>query len=140
MLWKDEYRPVVRYDVRIPPVQGTLLSGAPTLVRGGVLIGAFDARSSEVGVWQRLIGGQPPTAFIGVSAEDATAVTPPSGRASTLVIVNDLAWRTIAVADRPERAFALVFSGERAQMLVVGAPTEDVWEEFEQRLRASGIL
>jgi hypothetical protein len=69
------------------------------------------------------------------SSQPLEAVLPPSVFARTTVSEPVADWRNLIHPDRPERSFAVLENGSTIEMLVVGPPTEDVWEEFENRLK-----
>ena len=134
MLWREAYRPRL--------IEDALLPGAPST---GIVLGGFDLRAqAELGIWWRLLE----TASLLTAArlvlilpeedEIVTKVLPRSWAANLSVVRNGgEAWRALIQPDRPERSFAAITRGGMAPLVVVGPPTEDVWERFEALARGS---
>lgn len=132
MRWRDAYQPIVAHDITCPtltPPENSRLAW----------LGGFDLRCiSELGVWLRLFedaGYQPGIRLFLDASQPLEAVLPPSVFARTMVSGPIADWRQLIQPDRPERSFAVLGDGSTIEMLVVGPPTEDVWEEFENRLK-----
>lgn len=136
MLWRPSYHPILRAGVALPEVQIRTLNG--TLLRPEkVFVGGFDLLSlGEIEIWRRLMGEAFPSLVVPVGlaidgSQEATleAATARSRHASTGVIDDAEALREEIKPDRPERSFAWADG-----LLVIGAPTEEVWDEFQQVL------
>jgi hypothetical protein len=110
----------------VPPLRAQSLDGSS--FEGHVFIGAFAAGAREVGIWQRLIGPDADIVYFDTPEEAIRAVTPRSreGKAYVADPAVSAAWRELVQPDRMDRAFAMA-----GNHLVVGAPTEEVWETFE---------
>ncbi len=132
MRWRDAYEPIVAHDIPRPAL-------IPDDISRSAWLGGFDLRCiSELGVWLRLFedaGYQPNIRFFLDSSQPLDTVLPPSVFARTTVSEPVADWRNLIQPDRPERSFAVLGNGTTIEMLVVGPPTEDVWEEFENRLK-----
>ena len=132
MLWREPYRPRVEIDIVVPELTGN----------ASVILGAFDLRAQrELGVWQRLLHEADLTKEYRlllisspdapISRGDAESAFPPSLHSRVdLVADRGRAWRSLVAPDCPERAFAAILAGRLARVLVVGSPTEEVWESF----------
>lgn len=127
MLWRTSYEPRVLRDAEAPSGEGLLL-------------GAFDVRAqSEIGVWTRLFDEAGLDYRIRLFRDEWTekerrtvdAVFPPSVRAR-IELATERGWAETVAPDRPERTFAALIQEGRAKMLVIGPPTEEVWEEFSR--------
>lgn len=147
MLWKPAYETRVLRSVPLPRLVGRTLDsqdGAGPVE--GVMLGAFGPfASAELGVWRRLLNdafpARPiPTVLVRALWSErerrtiATA-TPPKDQAWTL-LANDPenAWSALVAPDRAERAFAAVVRDGMAELLMVGMPTEEAWDEFVAEL------
>jgi hypothetical protein len=82
----------------------------------------------EVRIWLGLIGPSARVVYFVDAAKraDIEAVTPPSRRNLTFLADDPHQWRALIEPDRVDRAFAVA-----GNLLVIGAPTEEVWERFE---------
>ena len=75
-------------------------------------------------------------AFTGVVSptdvlETLKQITPRSRWAQTVVIVDpEGLWQTLVHPEDDDHAFALIQNEERAELIMVGPPTEDAWERF----------
>jgi hypothetical protein len=119
--------------------------GAP---RAQVWIGGFGFRAvSDQGVWWRLMRSEfssDPNIFrVFIESRwserkrrEALAIIPPSEKVSTLLVSDDVNWRAIVMPDKPERGFAAMIADKEIKRLVVGPPTEEVWEDFINLWRA----
>lgn len=132
MLWRPAYKPRVLRGTSLPsPVEGPF-------------VGAFDLRAqSELGIWLRLFDEAEISAPILLTQPEWTAaqrrmgsaVFPPS-RQGQVVWNEDPSghWADLVQPDRPERSFAGIGVDGTASIFVIGPPTEEVWEEFLERL------
>lgn len=141
MLWRTPYQTPRAENVTLPGLSGRYVSGESWVALDDfVLVGAFDLRGlSEIGIWTRLLD----EAGIGVVVAffDAEwspqqrvvleASIPYSQQGHTLM-ANDPRgeWLDLISPDKPERAFAAVVRGHAASVLMLGAPTEDAWDDF----------
>lgn len=135
MLWRESYRPRV--------FEGQAL---PDGVGDGILIGAFDLLAQrEIGIWLRLIAEAFPALRPDVllisptwSAKQrkvAAATFPPSLLGSLRFLEDpEEQWRAAIQPDRPERSFAAIVREGVADLLMVGVPTEEAWDDFRDRL------
>jgi hypothetical protein len=146
MLWREPYAPRVLEGVEVPFLDAMpLYPGAPLPGRDFALIGGFSGWAiGEMGTWTRLfLDGNLPAfvAFIDQiwspqAVQDLGNSIASSAHRTTLVVSDSQdQWRTLIQPDKPERAFAAIIRDSVAEMLVIGPPTEDVWEEFARRLR-----
>jgi hypothetical protein len=136
MLWREPYRPQVLEEVSLP--------SSPASSR--IILGAFDLRAQrEIGVWLRLLteaglAGATQIVLFGPASmfAAAEAVFPPSLH-NQMVHVEDLEgdWRRLLKPENSERSFAMVLDGALAKILVIGTPTEEVWDEFQDCVRQS---
>lgn len=131
MLWRQPYQPRVLEAVRV--------EGLPD----GILVGVFDPLGqAELGVWLRLFESagqdrQVKILAIGMpSPRKFEAILPPSRHSQVVWRDEGGLAQTLAI-DKPERSFAAIVTGGIADLLVVGLPTEEVWERFEQALTPS---
>ncbi len=135
MLWRPGYQPIVKRNVPVPTLNAQALDGT-TRETPSILVGGFSEHSlMEQDTWRRLAEDADLTAHLlqvvfGRSAEFLATLVPPSRRARTAVSAEGAAWAAIVEPDRPTRAFAALILDGVAEILVVGPPTEDVWEEF----------
>jgi hypothetical protein len=109
-----------------------------------VLVGGFDLRAqAEFGIWWRLLesAGLADRSVIYLFSAEwtdkdlrlARAVLPRSLHDRLRLVADEAgAWRDLIEPDRPERSFAAIVRGPEAELLVIGPPTEDVWERFER--------
>jgi len=136
VLWRTPYKPRVLERSSVP--------GLPD----GICLGIFDARAqSELGIWLRLFesaGIDRSTHIVAVGLKDrrkVETVLPPSRHGQLLLLADEE--KTISNLinpDRPERSFAAIVRHGFAPLLVVGAPTEEVWERFEAEARIADSL
>jgi hypothetical protein len=151
LLGKEPYRPRVALDVDLPPIVGMPLSAVDSREISGnaVVIGAFGLEAGrEIGIWQRLLDSQPKLASLSItllvkqawSARDirlARDSLAPSRHDSTWAASDpERRWVAVVGPDRPERAFAAVVRGAHAHLLMVGAPTEEGWDMFQEHAEA----
>lgn len=118
------YAPRVLEGAACPTPEARSLTGQP--FEGTMFVGAFTPAAIEVGIWVRLIGPDCPVIYFGVDEAAARQVAPPSRYPNTFVASRDDFFRDLVRPDRPERAFAVA-----GTLIVIGAPTEEVWERFE---------
>lgn len=132
MLWRSAYVPRILRSVPLP-------NGSD---QPRVCVGGFDLKAlGEIGIWQRLLDGTDAANRyrIQLFGDGATfpprlvrAVIPPSQRDRfEIVEAATREWKELVAPDRPERSFAAVIREGKADLLVIGAPTEEVWDEFQ---------
>lgn len=137
MLWRPGYQPRVSMGVESPPLKIHLLDGSKA-EGASILIGGFAPTSLlEQEVWRRLVesAGLAEEALqvvFGAEASSLIPLVPRSRLARTGTCPETRAWEALVQPDHPGRSFALT-----GPMLVVGPPTEEVWEEFEAIARRS---
>lgn len=147
MLWKPTYETRILHEIPLPRLVGRTLDGqdgaAPV---EGAMLGAFGPfASAELGVWRRLLEEaypqrRVPTVLIRANWAErerrslATA-TPPGLHAWTL-LANDAegSWTAAVGPDRAERAFGAVVRNGVATVLMVGLPTEEAWDMFQETI------
>lgn len=133
MLWRESYRPNVRYNVPLPGLAD------------GIVVGVFDVHGlREQGVWLRLLesAGADHTARLLFAIDspsprqkrDITSLLPPSRHPQIEWLEDGEALKAVIAPDHRERAFAAIIREGIAVQLVVGPPTEEVWERFESAL------
>ena len=147
MLWKPTYETRVLRGVTLHRLEGRTLDGqdgaAPV---EGAMLGAFGPfATAELGVWRRLIeeaypAKRVPTVLVRAvwserERRTLAVATAPSLHPWTL-LANDPsgAWSGAIGPDRAERAFGAVVRGGVAELVMVGLPTEDAWDEFRRVL------
>lgn len=142
MIWREAYRPVVHKDFSAPsPLKARSLVGAPVSDEEiQVLAGAVGLNAvPQLGVWQRLfaedaqgIAGRFQGTFIKKGQEEyLEASVPRSLHAETLLLEPDELWGRAL----QNEADAQTFCWCRApKLLVIGLPTEEVWEEILESL------
>jgi hypothetical protein len=124
MLWRTPYEPRIIPSAELPVEPGI----------GSVYVGAFDLRAvGEMGVWTRLFEDADLDYRILLVQKQwspqsralAKKVFRPSQ--GDLLIFSEQweAWNLVVQPDRAERSF-----GVNGQLLVVGPPTEEVWDLF----------
>lgn len=130
LLWRSAYEPRVLEGVSVP-------------AEDGVLLGAFDFRAqAELGIWWRLLESAGlisqtririfSSSWQAADQKTLEAVFPRSWQAQIELVTDDQFWTQLIQPDRPERAFAARIKGGMAEMLVIGTPTEEVWERFSR--------
>ncbi len=145
MLWREPYTPRLLSDIAVPPLSMMpLYPGADSPGPKYALIAGFSLWAiGEMGIWHRLFldgGFQSATAFIDQdwspkAIQELGDSVPSSSHRNNYVISDpDALWRQLIEPDKPERSFAAIIRDEVAERVVVGPPTEDVWEEFARRL------
>ncbi|CAN5463008.1 hypothetical protein BH11ARM2_BH11ARM2_18110 [soil metagenome] len=114
----EAYQPRVDRDVSVPPLPD------------GVYLGGFSPLAqSELGVWRRLFQSEGWGFSLLLFGAGWEAVLPASLLGLRFEGASEPLWLGRISPDRPERSFAVVVRGGRARILVVGPPTEEVWEE-----------
>lgn len=118
MLWRERYDPVVIRDpsLRLEIKGPCFVLGCPS-----------DADLGDLALWLRLREGEglPSDELILCFPNDnvessARAFLPPSQLARTSVL---------KIEKWPERTFCALLDHDKSLLMVVGPPTEDVWEE-----------
>jgi len=134
VLWRSAYQPRV--------LESRKLDGLPE----GIVVGVFDPLGqAELGVWLRLFesaGWDRDVSILAIGMPGRRkfeSVLPPS-RHSQIVWLDESGLRQTLEIDKPERSFAAVIVNGVADLLVVGVPTEEVWERFEQALVTSSLV
>lgn len=134
MLWRRTYEPRVAEGVALPD----------STISTSILLGAFDARGqAELGIWLRLLESASLDRHVSLAfirpawtPKDrrlVEAIIPPSRRTQIAWVEDpEGKWAAVIQPDRPERCFAALLSDGVADMLIVGPPTEDVWERFSE--------
>jgi len=128
VLWRQTYEPRILESIE--------LAGVPD----GILLGAFDPKGqAELGVWLRLFesAGQDHRVkilAIGMPNRKIFESVLSPRRQSQIVWLDHGELAQILAIDKPERSFAAIVANGVADLLVVGLPTEDVWERFERSL------
>jgi hypothetical protein len=146
VLWRPGYQPRVTTLSQKPTLRIRLLDGSEA-VDAPVLIGGFAPTSLlEQEVWRRLVESANLAqdciqAVFGAEPSSLVPLVPRSRWGRTGACADTSEWEALVQPDHPGRSFAV--SGP---MMVVGPPTEEVWEEFEAiarrsaaRSRAEGI-
>lgn len=134
MLWRVPYEPLVKRDVPFRELTGVNLQGLPG--RSGearIILGASSSMAFlQLETWRRLL------LSAGLKPDQEWGLFPDS-------MENRESLRAIVIPDRydvvfldadmemdPDRPiFAALLQGQRAEQLVLGPPTEEVWEAFE---------
>jgi hypothetical protein len=136
------YRTKVGTSVDIPPLVGSHLDGSPFVSDGVVvLLGAFSLKAiGEVSLWRKLLESRDTPFLIGLfrtgwadrQIEEVEACFPPSLHGQVILALDEAdSWSTLVEVDKSSRAFAAVISGDRADVLMVGPPTEEAWDLFQ---------
>jgi hypothetical protein len=150
MLWREAYSTRVLERAGCPPVEGASLTGEELRLAGPfVIVAGFDLRSMvEREVWRRLttaVFGAHGWYLEGVVAHGWNAqtlerlrmVTPREMHGSTYSLVDPAwEWHRLVQPDHAHRAFAAVVALGEIRLLMVGPPTGEAWERFEQEIRA----
>ncbi|RYG49262.1 hypothetical protein EON79_01890 [bacterium] len=119
----DAYVPRVERDTSVPPVpDGFYLGGFSPLAQ------------SELGVWRRLMASRAAPYSLLLFGPGWDAVLPASLLALRFEGASEPLWLGRIAPDRPERSFCVVVREGVAKILVIGPPTEDVWEEVEKAI------
>lgn len=148
MLWKTPYETRILRGVELPRLVGRTLDnqdGAAPVE--GAMLGAFGPfAGAELGIWRKLLeeafpARKVPTVLVRAAWTErerrtlATA-TPPGLHPWTLLANDpDGAWAAAVGPDRAERAFGSVVRSGTAELLMVGLPTEEAWDHFQETLR-----
>ena len=147
MLWKPTYETRVLQSIPLVRLEGRTLDGqdgaAPI---EGAMLGAFGPfATAELGIWRRLLAEAYPSRrvptvlvrAVWTERERRTLATgtAPALHAWTLLANDDAgAWSSAIGPDRAERAFGAVVRGGVAELLMVGLPTEEAWDLFQEKL------
>ena len=106
-----------------------------------VVLGCFhpEALAAEIQIWSKLIGSLDSELIYTIllvgpwTSRELEASLAPSVL-KRLEVRPDSGWTELIQPDKPDRSFALLSDGDRAQIAILGAPTEDSWELFESYL------
>jgi len=127
VLWRESYTPAIRSGTVLPSVS---LPEATQCVAGA--FAASDFRDLEV--WRRLFE----TASFQYALLAPAALEemfPPTIQRRFVTMTDSTAWLE-AIGNA--RAFAYIVGAETCPQLVIGPPTEEVWEGFETLVRELG--
>lgn len=134
MLWRPEYQTVVLRGVELPEIAGSLLSGGPWRSSESLITviapGVSDLRDLEIW-WRLLASADLAQASVAVfhSAESPDllrSLLPPSRHPRTATSEKLALWSAVVAQNAVLAAIPL------AGLAMVGPPTEDAWEEFEE--------
>ncbi|RYG36590.1 hypothetical protein EON81_09250 [bacterium] len=110
-------------------------TGIPPVPDGFYLGGFSPLAQSELGVWRRLMGSDGARYSLLLFGPGWDSVLPASLLDLRYEGASEPLWLGRILPDRPERSFCVVVKEGQAKILVVGPPTEDVWEEVSGLLR-----
>jgi hypothetical protein len=146
LISNQRYTTRVRQQVAVPKITGVTLAGSRwTPGARETYLGAFGlAALSEIGIWTKLLhsAGLPSRILMidedpknGLSAKLRTSFAP--SRLQDIVLIDDPngEWRAFVEPDCPERAFAMHVRGPLADPLMLGLPTEQAWDLFQDLAR-----
>ena len=134
MVWRVPYVPECRSDVELPAFTPTDLEGAPQPLPG-IFFGAVSVRAfRELGLWQKLAASEaldyrlllaiPPSEL-----DLIPQLFPPSQR--PLIMLSESAiWQAWRGDGEETKSFGVIVRDGRAKFVVLGLPTEEVWDEF----------
>jgi hypothetical protein len=134
LVWRVPYVPECRADLELPAVAITDLDGAaqplPGIFFGAVSIRAF----RELGLWQKLAASEALDyrLLLAIPHTEHALISqlfPPSKR-SLILLSESATWQAWRGGGEESKSFGVVVSGGRAKFVVVGLPTEEVWDEF----------
>jgi hypothetical protein len=102
----------------------------------GVLVGGLSLSAlPEMEIWMKLLEqsalGEWMIGLPGELVAEAQALVAPK-RLRRLIEIDQSVWKQIVQPDQPSRSFCLVAGGGVVLRLVIGPPTEEVWESFEE--------
>ncbi len=145
MLWRESYSPVIRRNLTCPATQSVALDGLVSKSSCEVWIGGFGfLAAADQGVWWRLFqsdfrnDGRVKRVYILESADPGEVQTAlsliPRSEVHRCLLVEDPNhfWSDLIEPDNPARGFTAIIENGSIPLLVVGPPTEEVWEEFSR--------
>jgi hypothetical protein len=143
MLWREHYEPRVLTSVLVPKGLPKVVSEVTYVIVGGFGLAAI----SDQGVWWKLLKSSfkqdtciyrifISQAWTPKKERDANAMIPPSEKSSLILTEDYDQWCEIIQPDKPERGFAALVHQGKMQTLVIGPPTEEVWESFRDQYTA----
>jgi hypothetical protein len=147
VLWREPYQTRISGNHLIPELDDIdSIRGGRNVSSTAVWIGGFGFNAiSDQGVWWRLFQeafpGDPCVfrAFIlpkwtTKKRMEAISVVPPSEHVSSLLISDpDYHWEKLVDPDKPERGFTAIVLPGTVDLLMVGPPTEEAWDQFRER-------
>jgi hypothetical protein len=149
MLWREHYEPVVKQNLVLPVSKLEWLRGEARDTSHSVWICGFGLNAvADQGVWWRLMQSEfqvdPDVYRVFIRQDwttkqkrDALASVPPSEHSTTLLMSDSQnSWKNLIQPDKPERGFAVVIKGQLIERLVIGPPTEEVWEAYSNLWRS----
>jgi hypothetical protein len=147
MLWKEPYAPIVLYELPELAFSGpSLAGGVGTSSTAKIVLGAGSPSGFlALGTLRRLLRSS------GFEADQEWALferNDESLASLRAMVLSDQYDRVLFAEPVPEQllsagpvqphwCFAALQDGSRTRVLVVGPPTEDVWESFEELLTAA---
>ena len=134
MVWRVPYVPECRSGVELPAVALTDLDEAVQPLPG-IFFGAVSVRAfRELGLWQKLAASEaldyrlllaiPPNEHALISQ-----LFPPSQR-SLILLSESAIWQAWRGDSEETKTFGVIVRDGRAKFVVLGLPTEEVWDEF----------
>lgn len=134
-----QYSPFVRIPFRNTVVRNLALPGFEYLRERRFTIGGFHLRCvGEMEVWRRLLASESiPATFLFVRShwsestrEEVAKVFAPDAGNILFHTDAELTLANTVRVDQPERCFAAILQEGVAELITLGIPTEDTWEEF----------
>ena len=150
MLWRQPYAPRQLEGVTLPKCLSRRLDQTEFHAETYVIYGGFSLDAvADIGIWERLLNEEFPEdvrivrAYIRESwtskeIKNATAMVPPSFLPRTVLIYDALGeWANLVQPESTTRGFAAIIRNSIIELLFVGPPTEETWDDFRLRWQSA---